>query len=112
MRRSYLVGLVVVLAVALAFTVGFLLRGTSSTTHVVVEQAPAPTTSTTVAAPTTGACALGRDPLGHCYDALGISGPRPPVNSSIDRAWYCAHPPDPDGINRSSSAGCSGQGAP
>jgi hypothetical protein len=30
------------------------------------------------------------------------------TSQGYDRAWYCKHPPDPDGIDRSGSAYCSG----
>jgi Protein of unknown function (DUF3761) len=79
----------------------------------VAESLPA----TTAAPPSTVSASVGCcDALGHRYDPNGITGPRPPnllpaneTAQGYDRAWYCKHPPDPDGTDRSGSAYCSGQ---
>jgi Protein of unknown function (DUF3761) len=77
----------------------------------VAEWLSATTTPPTVAS--SGCC----DKLGNHYDPSGVNGPRPPnmlpsneTSQGYDRSWYCKHPPDPDGVDRSGSAYCSGMG--
>jgi len=112
---------VVVIALG-AFGAGFLLsRHSTSIPKATATSSSQAATSTTQrettipATSTTGATQASTAPSGDIITYGSPTGPvawktGDPVDDSTPggEAYYCCHPPSPDGVNRSSSAGCSG----